>query len=814
MTFHRRSGRDLTLFRGFVSERVWMIGFDQTKWRGAILCGLAVVSFGLSGVTFHAFADEKTVPNTAAAPGTPADRSGSDNTSSPSSATSQKYWAYRPVSRPTVPQVKTAAQVRTPVDHFILAPLEANGLNLSAEAGKDELLRRAKFDLHGLPPTLEERAEFLADQDPKAFERLVDRLLENPHYGERWGRMWLDVVRFADTAGYNADPLRPLAYKYRDYVIRSFNHDTPYDRFVQEQIAGDELFPENPDALIGAGFNRLPPDESNASNILLARQDQLNDLTTSVGAIFLGQSLGCAQCHDHKFDAITQEDFFRIQAFFSGIVPVEQAPVGTAEQVHDYQQKFAAWMTETAAVRHELKQLEVQAYTKVKAGQERRMKFPPEVLAALDTPPLERTAVQQQYCFFAERQMDIPEKDIEKEFTAQQKQRRAELKRELKQFEARKPKAAQMLEVTTAFDGPATPKTFRLAGGSYNKPKEEVLPGFLSAISEISVATISPPRPGTTGRRTALARWLTDPANPLPARVLVNRLWQGHFGRGLAENANDFGVQSPAPTHPELLDWLASEFVAQGWSIKSMHRLIMNSAVYRQATDQQTASVPAGRTIDPGNRWYWHYDRRRLEGESLRDALLATSGLLNVTMGGPGVRPELPANFKGRDWDVSSKLNDRQRRSVYIQVKRNLPYPFLQTFDQPDTFESCARRQVTTTGPQALTLLNSDSVMRYAQTFAGRLFLQDADVTNSDLIQQAYVLAFGREANSEEIKNAEQFLIQQSQLIRVRREAGEIQADKVLLPTPFPKFQDPALGAAVVDFCHALFNANEFLYVD
>ncbi|MDB5385394.1 MAG: hypothetical protein JWM11_1040 [Planctomycetaceae bacterium] len=779
-----------------------MIGFHRSNLMWVVCSSLALLGAGLT-----AAADISPVS-------TSCDEKAGENASPSSNSPPQKYWAYRPVVRPAVPQVRNRTQVRTPIDDFILAPLEARGLNLSAEASKDELLRRAKFDLHGLPPTLEERAEFLADADPKAFERLVDRLLESPHYGERWGRMWLDVVRFADSAGYNADPLRPLAYKFRDYVIRSFNRDTPFDRFVQEQIAGDELFPENADALIGAGFNRLPPDESNASNILLARQDQLNDLTTSVGAIFLGQSLGCAQCHDHKFDAITQEDFYRIQAFFAGIVPVEQVAVGTAEQVQDYQRKLAAWLAETASTRHELKQLEVQAYIKVKAGVERRMKFPPEVLAALDTPPLERSALQQQYCFFAERQMDIPEKDIEKELSQEQKQRRSELKRKLKQLEARKPKAAQMLEATTTSDGPDTPKTFRLSGGSYNKPKEEVQPGFLSAISDISVATISPPRPGTTGRRTALARWLTDPANPLPARVLMNRLWQGHFGHGLAENANDFGVQSPGPTHPELLDWLAAEFVAQGWSVKSMHRLIMNSAVYRQATDKQANSIPAGRTADPGNRLYWHFDRRRLEGESLRDAMLATSGLLDPSMGGPGVRPELPANFKGRDWEVSAKTSDRLRRSVYIQVKRNLPYPFLQTFDQPDTFESCARRQVTTTGPQALTLLNSDSVIRYAQAFAGRLVLENPNATNSDIIRKAYVLAFSRAPSPEELAAAEQFLSVQSQVIQSRLELAEIQGSKVLLPAPFPKFQNPALGAALVDFCHALFNANEFLYLD
>lgn len=719
----------------------------------------------------------------------------------------EKYWAYRPVERPAVPNVRNKAQVNSPIDAFLLSQLESKGLTFSPEASREELLRRAKFDLHGLPPTLEERAQFLADTEPRAFERLIDRLLENPAYGERWGRMWLDVVRFAESAGYNADPLRPLAYKYRDYVIRSFNRDTPYDRFILEQLAGDELFPDDPDALIGAGFNRLPPDESNASNILLARQDQLNDLTAAVGSIFLGQSLGCAQCHDHKFDAITQLDYYRIQAFFAGITPVEELPVGNPEQIVEYEARVKAWLAETDAPRAELQRLEVLAM--LKAGQEKRMKFPAEVLAALDTPVHQRTAIQQQYCFFAERQMDVPEPNLEKALSPEDRKRRAELKKELKRLNETKPKPARSVAATTAVDGPETPKTYLLDGGSYDKHLEEVQPGFLSAVSTQTTATITPPRTGTTGRRTALARWLTDPANPLPARVMANRIWQGHFGKGLAENANDLGVQSPPPKNPDLLDWLAAEFVGRGWSVKAMHRLIMTSHAYRQATDQKE-NAPTDPAADPGNQLYGHFDRHRLDAESLRDSLLSVSGLLNLKMGGPGIRAELPPNFKGRDWEVTNSVEDRQRRSVYILMKRNLPYPFLQAFDLPDTFESCARRQVTTTGPQALTLLNSDSVLRYAQHFAGRLLFDNPSADTPTLIRRAYVLAYSREPRPEEITAAEQFLDLQSRAITPRQAANE----PLLLPQPFPKFQDPTRGAALVDFCHALFNSNEFLYVD
>ena len=720
----------------------------------------------------------------------------------------EKYWAYRPVMRPPVPDVQHKGQVSTPIDAFLLSRLEAQGLSFSPEASPEELLRRAKFDLHGLPPTPAEREQFLADTEPRAFDRLLDRLLESPLYGERWGRMWLDVVRFADSAGYNADPLRPLAWQYRDYVIRSFNRDTPYNRFVLEQLAGDELFPDQSDALIATGFIRLPPDESNASNILLARQDQLNDLTTAIGAIFLGQSLGCAQCHDHKFDAITQLDFYRMQAFFAGIVPVEEFPIGTPEQLADYEQRLQAWQTTAAGPRAELQSIEQPALHK--ASQEKRMKFPDQVLAALDTPPHQRTALQQQYCFFAERQMTVPDKDVDKHLTTEQLKRRDELKAELKRLMEQKPKPPQAVAATGAVDGPETPKTYLLAGGSYDKFLEEVQPGFLSAVSENSTATITPPRAGTSGRRTALANWLIDPANPLPARVLVNRLWQGHFSKGLAENANDLGVQSPSPKHPELLDWLAAEFISQGWSIKAMHRLMMTSHAYRQATEQVGNTSPARGTVDPGNRLYGHFERHRLDAESLRDSLLSVSGLLNYRMGGPGVRPELPPNFKGRDWEVTPVVEDRQRRSIYILAKRNLPYPFLQTFDSPDTFESCARRQVTNTGPQALTLLNSDSVLRYSQAFAGRLLAETPSADPATLVRQAYVIAYAREPRAEETTAAVQFLELQTQVIAPRQAANE----PLLLPQPFPKFQDAARGAALVDLCHALFNSNEFLYID
>jgi len=741
----------------------------------------------------------------------------------PSRATSTRsdYWAYQPVVRPEVPTVQDAEKVQSPIDAFLLARLEEKGLTLSPPAEKRELLRRVKFDLHGLPPTTEEIETFLADTAPDAYVRLIDRLLASPHYGERWGRMWLDVVRFADTAGFNADPLRPLAYKYRDYVIQSFNRDTPYDRFVQEQLAGDELFPEDPQALIATGFLRLPPDESNASNVLLARQDMLNDVTATVGAVFLGQSLGCAQCHNHKFDAIPQKDFYQIQAFFAGIIPVERLPVGDAAAQYEYQQRLAAWEAETDALRSELHELEVAA--RVKAGHTLRLKFPDVVLQAVDTAPEKRTAFQHQLAFYSERQIVISEKALLAALSPEQQARREELKQQLNEKLAQRPQPPAAIDAMLACDGTETPPTHLLAGGSYNKPLTELSPGFLSAVSlgseEADSPVIVPPRPGTTGRRATFARWITDPRHPLTARVMVNRIWQGHFGRGIVENANDFGTQTAPPTHPELLDWLAAEFVSpstgipgESWSIKRMHRLILFSTAYQQATYRGTADEnPPGVTVDGDNRLYWHYPRRRLDAEAIRDSLLAVSGLLETKMFGPGVQPDLPPNYSTREaWKVTPDENERRRRSVYILMKRNLPYPLLDAFDFPDMHESCAQRAETTTAPQALMLLNSEMILDYAQQFASRLLKENPQAVAAPLVQQAYQVAFGRPPTEEEIAGAEAFLSEQEKLIAARLAAGE----KILLPPSLPKFLDPPRAAAVVDLCHALMNANEFTYID
>ncbi|MBI3860587.1 MAG: DUF1553 domain-containing protein [Planctomycetia bacterium] len=743
--------------------------------------------------------------------------------------TVNRHWAYRPVRRPSVPTVRESALVRNPVDAFVLSPLEEAGLSFSPPATKTELIRRATFDLLGLPPTPEEVAAFLADASADAYERLIDRLLASPHYGEHWGRYWLDVVRYAETAGYNADPLRPLSWKYRDYVIRAFNADTPYDRFVLEQIAGDELFPDDASAVLATGYTLLWPDESNASNILLARQDALNDLTANIGSVFLAASIGCAQCHDHKFDPLPQVDFYRLQAFFSGIVRNDRSPVGKPAALAAYREQLAGWRAATAALRDELHQLEYDA--RVKAAGDRRMKFPAVVLAAVDTDPENRTTYQRQIAFWSERQMEIKEEVVSSHLTDEQKRRRSELRRQLKEWDRQKPQPpAEETGMIVSELAAVPPPTHRLAAGSYDKPLEEVAPGFLSVLFPTggSDARVDAPHSQTSGRRTALARWLADPSNPLTPRVIVNRVWQGHFGRGLVENANDFGSQTAPPSHPELLDWLASNFVATaagddprnspadyplGWRIKSLHRLLLLSTAYRQATDREGPGIapPRGREVDPGNRLYWHFDRHRLTAESIRDSFLAVAGRLETSIHGPSVFPELPPDFSKREaWKATTIPAERVRRSVYIHAKRNLPYPMLEAFDLPDMHESCARRSQTTVAPQALMLLNSELVLEFAQTFAGRLLSDNPRGELPRLIRSGYEAAFGRSATDDEVAAAEGFILRQQSLIALERNP----ARPLLLPRNFPKFLDPPLAAAITDFCHALLNANEFIYVD
>jgi mono/diheme cytochrome c family protein len=732
------------------------------------------------------------------------------------------HWAFRKVERVEPPAVERAAWVRTPIDAFILARLEGSGIAPSPDAPRADLIRRATFDLTGLPPAPEEVEAFLRDESADAFEKVVDRLLDSPAYGERWGRHWLDLARFAESEGFKSDEARPNAWRYRDYVIESLNEDKPYDRFVMEQIAGDELWPDDVEARLATAFNRHYPDESNARDLYQRRQEILNDITDTVGSVFTGLTVGCARCHDHKYDPIPQADYYRLQSFFANVRAVDDLLLAPAAAVDEHHRKLAAWEDKTRHLTVEMSAIEEEKRKQI--ARDNFDKFPPEIQAAITKPEGERTPLDWQMFHKAKPYLHPDLGTIVAGLSGDVKKRWEALKKDLDRFEDIHP---DELPVGSAIadTGLEAPKTHLLSGGAYDAPAAEVEPGFYTVL-HAGPPRIEPPAGlASSGRRAALARWLADPANPLTARVLVNRLWHYHFGRGIVGTPSDFGAMGDPPTHPDLLDWLATELVRGGWSMKRIHRLIMASSVYRQAS----AHRPEAARIDPGNRLWWRFPRQRLEAEAIRDAALAVAGLLDLRVGGPSVFPELPAGVDGYGkWSTSKDRAARNRRSVYIFVRRNTRYPMLEAFDFPDTHESCARRHATITAPQALTLLNGKLTLEWAQAFAGRLLVEagssrstgpgpsrstgpgSSQPTNpglEPLIARAYWIAFYRPPDAGELATALAFLDRQRAIIAERSAAGE----EILLPSKMPEGLDPALAAALVDFCHMVLNANEFI---
>ncbi len=702
------------------------------------------------------------------------------------SAGDARGWAYRTPVRPPVPAVPTGQPIHNPIDAFLVARRREKGLTPSTEAPRAVLIRRLSFDLTGLPPTPEEVAAFLGDTSPHAYERLVERLLASPRHGERWALFWLDLVRYAESDGFKADDLRPQAWRYRDYVIRALNQDKPYDQFLREQLAGDELHPGSAEALVATGLHRNAPYEYNAVNLEEKLQDTLNDITDLTASAFLGLTVGCARCHDHKFDPITQEDYYRLQAFFAAWQPAD-APAGTAEERGRIQDQARQWEARTAEVRRQMSELEEPARKKFTA--QRKTRFPQEYQAMFDTPPAERTPRQQQIAYLVGQQVEVGSEEVGKSMKGETKEKWQALKKQMAAVGGTKPR--QPTAMTTSDVGPTAPTTYLLKRGDWRNRGKEVPPGFLSALDD-RYASIPAPAPGasTTGRRSVLAHWLTQPDNPLTGRVIVNRLWQHHFGRGIVGTPSDFGAQGEPPTHAELLDWLARELVDNGWSLKHVHRLIVTSAAYRQSSQWDEANGK----LDPENRLLWRMNRRRLEGETLRDAVLAVNGQLDLREGGPSVYPEIPAELGAAagKWSVSKDAADRNCRSVYVHVKRNLRYPFFEVHDAPGASESCARRHVSTNAPQALMLLNSQMMLDQAKAFAERV-LREAGSEPGAVIERAYRLALGRSPDAAERDTMTAFLERQA---KVNSAASE------------------AFGAAVTDLCHALLNVNEFLYID
>jgi hypothetical protein len=727
----------------------------------------------------------------------------------------KSFWSLQPVANPAVPAVKNRQWVKTPIDAFILAKLEAANIQPNPRADKLTLLRRATIDMTGLPPTQEEIQQFIADNSPNAWEKVVDRLLASPAYGERWARHWLDVARYADSNGFKADETRPNIWRYRDYVIHAFNNDKPYDRFVREQIAGDELYPGDPDALVAMGFNRHWTDETNAAALYPRRQETLDDITNATGAAFMGLTYGCARCHDHKFDPILHKDYYRLQAFFANTTFGDgPLPLKDPELRKQYEEKKAAWEAKTKDIRAEMaKIVEPLRTSKMENGAKT---FEEGVKTAIFKDPSQRTPLEAMMYHTAEPRITFdeePDARTLRGLKGEAPKRYAELKKQLAAFDSIKPEPLPIGQFMTDLSATAPP-TYSLKGGNLEMKVEEVQPGFLS-ILDPSDAKITPPGGmNSTGRRSVLAAWLTDPKNPLPARVMVNRIWHYHFGKGIVATPGDFGLMGSRPTHPELLDYLATSFVENGWSIKKMHRLILLSNTYQQSSSDQAIALKT----DPDNKLRWRWDRHRMEAEAVRDSMLVTSGLLNTQMGGPGVFPPLPAGVATElsataaagGWRSEKDAAQNNRRSVYIFVRRNLRYPMLQEFDSANTFESCDFRKNTVTPSQSLDLLNSDLILQWSQAFAGRI-LNDSGLTPEAQVQRAFKLAYGRSASPEELKLATDFLARQIPILAKRLAAG---GTKPPLPANMPTGMDQARAAALVDLAQGLLDSNEFLYLN
>ena len=666
----------------------------------------------------------------------------------------EDIWAFQPVRRPALPEFGTT----NPIDAFHRAGLDSAGFEPAPEADRHALLRRAYFDLTGLPPTPEQARLFLADTEEGAWSRLIERLLASPHYGEQWGRHWLDVVRYADTAGNSNDYERSNAWRYRDYVVRSFNADKPYDQFVMEQLAGDELNPGDPEMFVATGFLRMGPWGSAMVPRKMARQAYLDDVVHSVGQSFLSMPLRCAKCHDHKVDPVPTRDYYRIYAALATTQMAERPAdflpdENRARFVHgrEHVRKLRDFATEHKDV------LEAKIEAAARAWfEERGLEYVPsaerKALPDDKKPPRHygltpsdegRLKVRQQDEWIWTRRLERYEPLAQTVFNGPDYI----------------PGNGRKLRVPAKIDADWRPASTIFQGGSVQAPGEPVTPGVLSALS-LPTDEGAVPDPfalpdGLEGRRLALARWIVDPANPLTARSIVNRVWAYHLGRGLVATPNNLGALGAKPTHPELLDWLASDFVDNGWSLKRLHRMIMTSGLYRQSTDRP--DLEQVRVQDPQNRLLAYFEPRRLVAEELRDSALLLSGELNAEFGGVPAMPEINLDVALQPrmiqfsiapaYQPSPTPHERNRRSIYAYRVRGQADPLMEVFNQPSPNDSCERRDSSSVSPQALTMMNSSYLTNRSIAFALRL---EREVEGPhEQIERAYQLAFSRSPKPE-----------------------------------------------------------------
>ncbi|WP_152050473.1 PSD1 and planctomycete cytochrome C domain-containing protein [Tautonia marina] len=697
--------------------------------------------------------------------------SGGDDPEGLISDEDRRFWSFQAIQRPEVPDVRDAEWVRDPIDAFVLRKLEDAGLSPAPEASKATLIRRLSYDLTGLPPTPEEVEAFLADESPDAYEALVDRLLDSPHYGERWGRHWLDVVRYAESNSFERDNNKPNAWRYRDYVIKSLNDDKPYNRFLLEQLAGDELDDVSAESIIATGFYRLGAWDDEPTDPPQARFDELDDILSTTSQAMLGLTINCARCHDHKIDPIPQRDYYRFLAFFHNLKPYSYredhilTEIASDEEREAHEHAIAERSRREAAIQENLSPIESKL---------------------LATVPEPRRSNLRNGTF--EERRHVLDGMAEQELSAEE----LDLYRALiGQWKAIPPVPPLPMALSAREDGPQAPETAVLIRGSAHAPGEAVTPGFPEVLGTAD-PTLPAPSAGATssGRRRVLAEWIASPNNPLTARVAVNRVWHYHFSRGIVRSPNDFGFQGSVPTHPALLDWLAAEFMENDWRFKPLHKQIVMSSTYRMSSQGN----PKALAIDPENDLFWRFNLRRLSAEEFRDAMLAVTGTLNPKMGGPSFYPEIQKAYlagqsrPGAGWGQSSEA-EQARRSVYIYVKRSLVTPILASFDAADTDFSCPVRFATTQPTQALSTLNGPLLHEQASALSARVRSE----IGGDLpgrIRRVLHLVTSRTPSAEEINRG-------IALVEEFQDEHGVEDDQ-----------------AFHLFCLLALNLNEFLYID
>lgn len=742
-----------------------------------------------------------------------------------------KGWSpYQAVRTPEQPAVKQKAWVRTPVDGFVLAQIEAKGLKPSPETDRATFIRRATLDAWGLLPTPEEIKAFVNDKSPKAYENLVDRLLASHHFGERQARRWLDVARYADSSGFQNDNTRANNWRYRDYVINAFNQDKPFNRFVQEQIAGDELFPDSQEAKIATGFLAGYPDNANSRDLVQRKYQIETDMTDLVGETLLGTTIGCARCHNHKQDRISQKEYFQLQAYFSNTSFDEKAPLAKGTETawdQDFEKQQAAYNEATKDIR--AKQKAILDSVREKGRKYHNERYLTDSREAIFKPKEQWTPLDRWVNF--RKDTVATEQDIvaylretgqEKERTEYDPANADKLKeyealgKELKKFDKLKPERGSHWITTATELGADAPPTFVRFGGIHERPLDAVQPGIPALWGGKDLQLPITPTAKSSGRRSALAAWLTSDSNPLTARVYVNRVWSQYFDKGVIATLQDFGRAGAKPTNPELLDYLAASFVKNGWDVKKLHREILLSSVYRQSSNERADVIKA----DPENKLLAVYPRKRLEAEEIRDSLLYASGLLVDKVGGPAVYPPIlkagndigkSQDFQGnRAWTVSDNKEDWYRRSIYIFSRRSFPYPVTQNFDPADPSKPHHKRDVTTTPLQALTLFNSDVVFEWSQALAGRVINEAGNDQNAQ-INKLYEILFARHPDKAELAALKDFLGNEQSVIKQKAATGKFE---VAIPQGLKDTSnfDPIKSAAFVDLVHTVANSNDFAY--